>query len=57
MSIGIKIAKVKKLVGNVYHKTEYVIHLRKLKEALSYELVLKKVHRIIKLNQKSWLKT
>ena len=30
--------------------------LRNLKQALNHELVLKKVHRIIKFNQKSWLK-
>ena len=33
-------------------KTEYIIHIRHLKQALNYGWVLKKVHRIIKFNQK-----
>ena len=52
----IKIEKVEKLVTNLHDKTEYAIHIRNLKQALNHGLELKKVHRIIKLNQKSWLK-
>ena len=48
--------KVKKLVTNLYDKTENVIHIRNLKQALSHGLVLKKVQRVIKFNQKAWLK-
>ena len=40
----IKIEKVEKLVTNLHDKTEYVIHIRNLKKALNYGLVLK-VHR------------
>ena len=37
-----KIEKVKKLVPNLHDKTEYVIYLRNLKQALNHGLVLKK---------------
>ena len=37
-----KIEKVEKLVTNLHDKTEYVIHIRNLKQALNYGLVLKK---------------
>ena len=43
-----KIEKVEKLVANLHDKTEYVIHIRNLKQALNHGLVLKKVHRVIK---------
>ena len=52
----IKIQKVEKLVGNLHDKTEYIIHTIILKQALNYWLLLKKVHIIIKFNQKIWLK-
>ena len=48
--------KVEKLVANLHDKTEYVIHIRNLKQALNHGLVLKKVHRVIKFNQNAWLK-
>ena len=51
-----KIEKVKKLVTNLHDKTEYVIHIRNLKEALNHWLTLKIVHRVTKFNQKVWLK-
>ena len=51
-----KIEKVEKLVTNLQDKTEYVIHIRNLKQALNHGLILKKVHREIKFNQKFWLK-
>ena len=51
-----KIKKVEKLVTNLHDKTEYISHIRNLKQALNLGLVLKNVHRVIKLNQKSWLK-
>ena len=47
-----KIEKVEKLVANLHDKTEYVIHIRNLKQALNHGLVLKKVNRMIKFNQK-----
>ena len=52
-----KIEKVEKLVANLHDKTEYVIHIRNLKQALNHGLVLKKVHKVIKSNQNAWLKT
>ena len=51
-----KIEKVEKLVANLHDKTEYVIHIRNLKQALNHRLVFKKVHRVIKFNQNAWLK-
>ena len=51
-----KIEKVEKFAANLNNKTEYFIHIRNLREALSHRLVLKKVHRMIKLKQKAWLK-
>ena len=38
-----KIGKVEKLVANLHDKTEYVINIRNLKQALNHRLVLKKV--------------
>ena len=52
-----KIEKVERLLANLHDKTEYVIHIRNLKEALNHGLVLKKVHRVIKLNQNARLKS
>ena len=46
-----KIEKVEKLVANLHDKTEYVIHMKNLKQALNHRLVLKKVHTVIKFNQ------
>ena len=51
-----KIGKVKKLVANLHDKTEYVIHIINLKQALNHGLVSKKVHKVIKVNQNAWLK-
>ena len=51
-----KLEKIEKLVANLHDKTEYVIHIRTLKQALNHELILKKVHRVIKFNQKARLK-
>ena len=51
-----KIEKVEKFVANLHDKTEYVIHIRNLKQALNHGLVLKKFHRVIKFSQNAWLK-
>ena len=51
-----KIEKVKNLVTNLHDKTEYVIHIINLRQALNHRLILKKVHRVIKFNQNDWLK-
>ena len=52
----IKIQKVKKVVANLHDKTEYVIHLRNLKQASNSRLVLKKIEKVIKFDQSAWLK-
>ena len=51
-----KIEKVERLVTNLHDKTEYVIHIRNLNQALNHAFILKKVHRVINFNQKAWLK-
>ena len=43
-------------VTNLHDKSEYVIHIKNLKQALNHGLILKKVHRVIKFSQKAWLK-
>ena len=50
------IEKVGKLVANLHNKIEYLPQIRNLKQALNHGLILKKVHRMIKLNQIVWLK-
>ena len=52
----IKIEEVEKLRANFHDKIEYVIHKTNSKQALNHRLVLKKVQRVIKYNQNSWLK-
>ena len=51
-----KIGKSKKLVINLHNKTEYVIHIIILKEALNHGIIFKRVYRVIKFNQKAWLR-
>ena len=46
-----KLGKMEKFVTNLHDKTEYVIHIKNLKQALNHELILKKVHRVIEFNQ------
>ena len=46
-----------KKLKNFHDKKEHVIHIRNLKRALNHGLVLTKVHRVIKFNQKAWLKS
>ena len=53
----IKIENIEKVVANLHDKTEYVIDIRNLKKALNQELVLKKVHIVIKFKWKSLAKT
>ena len=50
-----RIEKVEKLVAK-QHDIKNVIHIRKLKQALNYRLVLKTVHRVIEINQKVLIK-
>ena len=51
-----KIEKVEKLVATLHDETEYVTHIRNLRQTLDHRLVLKKVHKVIKFNQNAWLK-
>ena len=51
-----KIEKFGKLAANLHDKTEYLIHIKNLKQALNHGLVLEKVHKVIKFNQNAWLK-
>ena len=45
-----RIEKVEKFVTNLHYKSEYVTHIRNLKQALNHGLDLKKVHRVIKFS-------
>ena len=51
-----KIEKIEKLAANLHDKTEYVIHMRNLKQALNHRLAFKKVHGVVRFNQNVWLK-
>ena len=51
-----KIDKCEKLVCKLYDKTNYVVYIRSLKQALNHGLILKKVHRVIQFYQEAWLK-
>ena len=51
-----KINKCNKLVCTIQDKENCVVQIRASKQALNYELVLKKVHRITQFNQEAWLK-
>ena len=52
-----EVDKCKKLICNLYDDhIEYVDHISSLKQALNHGLILKKVHRVIKFNQRAWLK-
>ena len=52
-----KIETLEKLAANLHDKNKYVIHMINLIQALNYGLVLKKFQRVIKFNQKAWLKS
>ena len=43
---------VEKLVANLHDKTEYIIHTRKLRQALNRGLVLKNCIELLNLNEK-----
>ena len=48
------IKKIGKVLANLHDEDEYVIHIRNLKQVLNHELVLKKMYRAIKFDQKAW---
>ena len=41
----------------MHDKEEYFIYMRNLKQTLNHGLVFENVHRVIKCNQKAWLKS
>ena len=49
----IKIGKAEELMSNFYDETEYVVHIRIFKKPPNQGLQLKKVHRLIKFNQRA----
>ena len=51
-----KITKVKKLICSIEDIGKYVVHIRALKQALNHGLKIKKIQRVIKFNQRAWLK-
>ena len=51
-----KLKNVEKCVCSIDDKEKYVIHIRALKQVLNHGLKLKNVHRVIKFQQKEWLK-
>ena len=44
------------LLANFRNKTKYVLHIRNLKQALNYILVLEEGRRVITCNQKARIK-
>ncbi|XP_050439984.1 uncharacterized protein LOC126845367 [Adelges cooleyi] len=48
-------SKVKKLMTTFNPKRNYVVHYRSLKQAIANGLVVTKVHRIVKFEQKKWM--
>ena len=48
--------RVVKLVTNLHDKAEFLIHIKNLKQTLNHGSILKKVYRVIKVNQNAWLK-
>ena len=50
------INNTKKLVCNLNDKTNYIVHINVLKQALDHGLKLRKVHRVIEFEQEAWLK-
>ena len=51
-----KIGREEKLVPNVRDKKEYVVHIKKLNQALRHDLKLKKSHRVIEFQHSNWMK-
>ena len=51
-----KVNKCVKLICSIEDKENYVVHIRALKQALNHGLILKQVHKVIKFNQRAWLK-
>ena len=52
----IKVGDVKKLIPNLGHKTNYVVHYRNLQLHLSLRMKLTKTHRVLEFKQSDWMK-
>ena len=52
----IKVGYVKKLIPNLGHKNNYVVHYRNLQLYLSFGMKLTKIHRVLKFKQPDWMK-
>ena len=53
----IKTEKLHELVYNLYDKKGYIARIRTFKQALNYELILRKVLKVIQYNQEEWRKS
>ena len=51
-----KIGRVEKLMPSLKDKKGYVVHIKKLNQALRHDLKLRKVHRLIEFQQSRWMK-
>ena len=51
------VGKVEKLIPNLNDKKKYVVHCKNLKQCQSLGLKITKIHRGIKFEESSWLKT
>ncbi|KAF0703980.1 Uncharacterized protein FWK35_00030364 [Aphis craccivora] len=48
-------SKVRKLMGTLEEKKNYIVHYRNLQQAIKHGLIVEKVHRVIQFNQSDWL--
>ena len=53
---SLEINKIHKLIPNLQDKKKYILHYKNLQQYLDLGMVLKKVHRGIKFNERPWLK-
>ena len=51
-----KVNKCEKLDCNLKNEKVCVVHISTLKQSLNHGLVLQKLHKVIKFNEKAWLK-
>ena len=53
---GQRYTPTEKLIPNLYDKKRYVVHYRNLQYYLKKGMVITKIHRVIKFDQKAWMK-